>query len=284
MSDNYVLYSTDGTVATITLNRPEYLNAIVRPMWTQLDHFVAEANRDPEIKVIVLRGAGRAFCAGFDFGADGDMGAVRNEGRAWDPGRDAIGVTNCWDAPVPNFMGLWSSPKPTIAQVHGWCVGGGSDMALSADLVIAAEDAQIGTPYSRMWGCYLTAMWVYRLGLAKAKEYALTGKPLSGAEAAEVELINRAVPEHQLDETVAELAEQLSSIPSTQLAAMKLVVNQAYEAMGLRNSQVLGSLLDGAMRNTPEALAFIDTAMTEGVPAAVALRDGPFGDYSQRKK
>ena len=284
MSDNYVLYSTDGTVATITLNRPEYLNAIVRPMWTQLDHLVAEANRDPEIKVIVLRGAGRAFCAGFDFGADGDMAAVRSEGRAWDPGRDAIGVTNRWDAPVPNFMGLWSSPKPTIAQVHGWCVGGGSDMALSADLVIAADDAQIGTPYSRMWGCYLTAMWVYRLGLAKAKEYALTGKPLSGAEAAEVELINQAVPADQLDETVAELAQQLSSIPATQLAAMKMVVNQAYEAMGLRNSQLIGSLLDGAMRNTPEALAFIDKAMTEGVPAAVALRDGPFGDYSQRKK
>lgn len=102
MSDNYVLYSTSGPTATITLNRPDYLNAIVRPMWTQLDHFVAEANRDPEVKVIVLRGAGRAFCAGFDFGADGDMAAVRSEGRAWDPGRDAIGVTNRWDAPVPS--------------------------------------------------------------------------------------------------------------------------------------------------------------------------------------
>ena len=283
MSDDYILYDTSGSIATITLNRPDYLNAIVKPMWTQLDHYVAQANRDPDVKVIVLRGAGRAFCAGFDFGADGDIAAVRGEGRAWDPGRDAIGVTNRWDAPVPNFMGLWSSPKPTIAQVHGWCVGGGSDMALSADLVIAAEDAQIGTPYSRMWGCYLSAMWIYRLGLAKAKEYALTGKPLSGTEAARVELINQAVPADQLDGAVQELAEQLSSIPSSQLAAMKLVVNQAYEGMGLRNSQVLGSILDGAMRNTPEALAFIETAMTEGVPAAVAQRDGPFGDYSQRK-
>ena len=283
MSDDYILYGTSGSIATITLNRPDYLNAIVRPMWTQLDHFIAEANRDPEVKVIVLRGAGRAFCAGFDFGADGDLAAVRSEGRAWDPGRDAIGVTNRWDAPVPNFMGLWSSPKPTIARVHGWCVGGGSDMALSADLVIAADDAQIGTPYSRMWGCYLSAMWIYRLGLAKAKEYALTGKPLSGTEAARVELINQAVPADQLDAEVEQLAEQLSSIPASQLAAMKLVVNQAYEGMGLRNSQVLGSILDGAMRNTPEALAFIDTAMSDGVPAAVAQRDGPFGDYSQRK-
>lgn len=283
MSTDYVLYSTSGSTATITLNRPDHLNAIVRPMWTQLDHFVAEANRDPEVKVIVLRGAGRTFCAGFDFGSDGDLAASLSDGRDWDPGRDAIGVTNRWDASVPNFMGLWSSPKPTIAAVHGWCVGGGSDMALSADLVIAAEDAQIGTPYSRMWGCYLTAMWVYRLGLAKAKEYALTGKPLTGTEAARVELINQAVPADRLDEAVGEMAEQLSSIPLSQLAAMKLVVNQAYEAMGLRNTQVLGSLLDGAMRNTPEALAFIDKAMTDGVPAAVALRDGPFGDYSQRK-
>ncbi len=283
MSDDYILYSKSGSTATITLNRAEHLNAIVAPMWTQLSHHVAETNRDPEVKVIVLRGAGRAFCAGFDFGSDGDLASKLSEGRPWDPGRDAVGVTNRWDAPVPNFMSLWSSPKPTIAAVHGWCVGGGSDMALSADLVIATEDAQIGTPYSRVWGCYLTSMWIYRLGLAKAKEYALTGKPLSGVEAARVELINQAVPADQLDSTVEQWAEQLSSIPSSQLAAMKLVVNQAYEAMGLRNSQVLGSLLDGAMRNTPEALAFIDTAMTEGVPAAVARRDGPFGDYSQRR-
>ena len=282
MSDDYVLYSTSGSTATITLNRPERLNAIVKPMWARLDGFVAEANRDPGVKVVVVRGAGRAFCAGFDFGAGGDLAAGRAEGRAWDPGRDAMAVTNRWDGPVPNFMSLWSSPKPTIAAVHGWCVGGGSDLALSADLVVAADDAQIGTPYSRVWGCYLTAMWVYRLGLAKAKEYALTGRPLSGAEAARIELVNQAVPADRLDDTVAQLAAQLSSIPSSQLAAMKLVVNQAYEAMGLRNSQVLGSILDGAMRNTPEALAFIDTAMTQGVPAAVAQRDGPFGDYSQR--
>jgi enoyl-CoA hydratase len=165
-------------------------------------------------------------------------------------------------------MSLRQSPKPVIAKVQGWCVGGGSDMALCADLVVAAEDAQIGTPYSRVWGCYLSAMWIYRLGLAKAKEYALTG-----IEAAEIELINKAVP-----------AEQLAKNPSSQLAAMKLVVNQAYENMGLRTSQVMGSLLDGMMRNTPEAHAFVDKAVSEGVPAAVAERDGPFGDYSQREK
>ena len=157
-------------------------------------------------------------------------------------------------------------------------------MALTADLIIAAEDAQIGTPYSRIWGSYLTGMWVYRLGLAKAKEYALTGKPLSGSEAAATELINRAVPAAELEEVSMQQARQLAEIPVSQLAAMKLVVNQAYENIGLRNTQVLGSVLDGMMRNTPEAHAFIDKAISEGVPAAVADRDAPFQDYSQRPR
>jgi enoyl-CoA hydratase len=284
MDSGLILYEARDRVATITLNRPEVMNAIVSPMWQELNEAIAEANRDREVRVIVLRGAGRAFCAGFDFGARGDLAAQLEVQPEWDPGRDMIGVTNPWDAPVPNFMGLWSSPKPSIAQVHGWCVGGGSDMALSSDLVIAAEDAQIGTPYSRVWGCYLTGMWIYRLGLAKAKEYALTGKPLSGREAADIELINRAVPADRLEDEVQELARQLACNPSSQLAAMKTVVNQAYENMGLRTTQVLGSVLDGMMRNTPEAHAFVATAVSEGVPAAVAERDRPFQDYSQRPR
>jgi enoyl-CoA hydratase len=153
-------------------------------------------------------------------------------------------------------------------------------MALCADLIIAAEDAQIGTPYSRIWGSYLSGMWLYRLGLTKAKEHALTGKPLSGREAAEVELINAAVPFEELERTVAEQAEQLAAIPSSQLAAMKLIVNQAYENMGLHATQTLGPILDGLMRNTPDGLAFVETARAEGVRAATQQRDAPFGDYS----
>jgi enoyl-CoA hydratase len=177
-------------------------------------------------------------------------------------------------------MSMWRTPKPVIAQVHGWCVGGGSDMALCADLVIAAEDAQIGTPYSRVWGCYLSGMWVYRLGLTKAKEHALTGKPLSGREAAEIELINAAVPFESLEDAVAAQARQVAAIPSSQLAAMKLIVNQAYERMGLHATQALGPILDGLMRNTPEGLAFVETAASAGVRAATTARDAPFGDYS----
>jgi enoyl-CoA hydratase len=168
-----------------------------------------------------------------------------------------------------------------IAQVHGWCVGGGSDLALCADIVIASEDARIGTPYSRMWGCYLTGMWLYRLGLTKAKEFALTGKPLSGSEAAELELINAAVPFAKLESEVAARAAQLAALPLSQLAAMKLIVNQAYENMGLASTQLLGPVLDGLMRNTPQAKEFVQTAEREGVAGAIARRDGPFGDYSQ---
>ena len=165
---------------------------------------------------------------------------------------------------------MWRAPKPVIAQVHGWCVGGGSDTALCADLVIACDDAQIGTPYSRMWGCYLSGMWLYRLGLTKAKEYALTGKPLSGVEAAGVGLINKSVPFAELEAEVARTAAQLAAIPASQLAAMKLVVNQAYENMGLASTQTLGPILDGLMRNTPDAGRFIGIAESDGVGAAIA--------------
>jgi enoyl-CoA hydratase len=275
-----LLYDVSAPIATITLNRPGRLTTIVPPMPDEFEAAVREATLEPEVKVIVLRGAGRSFCAGYDFGGGfhhwDDM--VTTDGR-WDPGKDFAWAASPY-GPTQKFMSIWRTPKPVIAQVHGWCVGGGSDMALCADLIIASEDAQIGTPYSRIWGCYLSGMWLYRLGLTKAKEHALTGKPLSGREAADVELINAAVPFDRLEATVAEQAEQLASIPSSQLAAMKLVVNQAYENMGLRAAQTLGPIIDGLMRNTPDAHAFIDTATREGVSAATEARDALFGDYS----
>ena len=277
-----LIYATDGAVATVTLNRPDRLNTIVPPMPDELEAAVHRAVADESVKVIVLRGAGRAFCAGFDFGGGFHHwdDALTTEGE-WDPGKDFVMATAPSVGPVPKFMSMWRSPKPVIAQVHGWCVGGGSDMALCADLVIASDDARIGTPYSRMWGCYLTGMWIYRLGLTRTKWHALTGHPLTGVEAAEVGLINEAVPFERLEERVGELAQRLAGVPLSQLTAMKLVVNQAYDNMGLASTQKLGPVLDGLMRNTPDALEWIGVAEREGVPAVVARRDGPFGDYSQ---
>ena len=280
MAYETLLYTAGDGIATITLNRPDRLNTIVPPMPDEIEAAVLEAVTDDDVKVIVLRGAGRAFCAGFDFGGGFHHWDERltTDGK-WDPGKDFAWATSSFGA-VPRFMSVWRSQKPVIAQVHGWCVGGGSDFALCADLVIASEDARIGTPYSRMWGAYLSGMWLYRLGLTKAKEYALTGKPLSGKEAAEVGLINDAVPFAELESTVRAQAKALAQIPASQLAAMKLVVNQAYENMGLASTQTLGPILDGLMRNTPEALAAIEKAEREGVSALIADRDRPWGDYA----
>ena len=282
MAYETILYDTDGAIATITLNRPHRLNTIVPPMPDELAAAVEAANRDEAVRVIILRGAGRSFCAGFDFGPEfitGYQEGLSTDGK-WDPGKDLTGAVSPFTGPVPKFMSIWRSTKPVIAQIHGWCVGGGSDMALCADLVVASEDAQIGTPYARMWGCYLTGMWIYRLGLARCKWHALTGEPLSGTEAAEIQLINKAVPFSELESTVRELAERLASLPLSQLTAMKLIVNQAYENQGISNTQYLGPILDGYMRNTPDALRFIDVANTKGVAAVLEERDGSFRDYS----
>jgi enoyl-CoA hydratase len=281
MTYETLLYSAGDAIATITLNRPERLNTIVPPMPDELEDAIGRAVADEAARVIVLRGAGRAFCAGFDFGGGfHHWDEALTTGGEWDPGKDFAMATAPVGA-VPKFMSIWRAPKPVIAQVHGWCVGGGSDMALCADLIVASDDARIGTPYSRMWGCYLTGMWIYRLGLTRVKEHSLTGRPLSGREAAEAGLINRSVPFERLEQTVRAEAERLASIPSSQLAAMKLVVNQAFENMGLASTQALGPVLDGLMRNTPDARRFIETAERDGVPAAVAERDRLYGDYSQ---
>lgn len=284
MSYETLIYESDGAIATITLNRPEAFNAIRPPMPEELEAALAEANRDPAVKVIVLQGAGQSFCAGFDFSDDlkhYEVWGVKMDPAEWDPGLDMMMATNPFLGPVPKFMSIWRSPKPVIAKIHGWCVGGGSEMALCADFIVAADDARFGTPYARVWGCHLTGMWIYRLGLTRAKQFALTGDSISGEEAAEIGLINVACPADELDETTQYWVERMTRIPVTQLAAMKLIVNQAFDNMGLQSTQQLGPILDGLMRNTPEGREFVKTAKEQGVPAAVATRDGPFGDYSQ---
>jgi enoyl-CoA hydratase len=280
MSYEMIKYVKQGAVATVTLNRPEKYNTLRLEMIREMESAFREANQDDDIKVIILEGAGDSFCGGFDFsGGLEHYENIKEEG--YDPGVDIHFVTNHYLSYIPVFMGLWRGLKPTIAKVHGYCVGGGSELALCADLVIASDDARFGTPYARVWGCHLTGMWVYRLGLAKAKYYALTGEWISGKEAADIELINFSCPLEELDEKVGELAQKLTSIPTTQLISMKLIVNQAYDNMGLQGTQTLGPILDGAMRNTPEGRQFVRDAMEQGVKAAVIKRDGPFSDYSQ---
>jgi enoyl-CoA hydratase len=178
------------------------------------------------------------------------------------------------------YMALWRSPKPVIAQVHGFCVGGGTDFALCSDLIVCAEDCRIGYPPARVWGSPTTAMWTYRLGLERSKRLLLTGDPLDGRTAADWGLASEAVPEAELDERAMALAQRVARLPSNQLHMMKLLVNQVVEQMGLATTQLIGTLLDGAARHTPEGVDFTRRAMQD-VRGAVADRDGPFGDYGQ---
>jgi enoyl-CoA hydratase len=284
MAYETLIYEAEGAIATITLNRPDKFNTIRPPMPEEIEHALAQANADADVRVIILQGNGPAFCAGFDFSENlehFETWGVKMKPEEWDPGLDMMMATSPFVGPIPKFMSIWRSPKPVIAKIHGWCVGGGSEMALCADFIVAADDARLGTPYSRVWGCHLTGMWIYRLGLTRAKQYALTGDSISGKEAAEIGLINISAPVDKLDETTRYWAGRMAKIPVTQLAAMKLIVNQAYDNMGLQSTQYLGPILDGLMRNTPEGRGFVRTALDEGVQAAVAGRDAPFGDYSQ---
>jgi enoyl-CoA hydratase len=273
--------AADG-VARITLNRPERLNAINRQLISDLREAIAAANDDGGVRVMVLSGAGRAFCAGYDldWGTKSEDASQRALAGQWDPVQDYQGMSRN----VRVFMSLWESPKPVIAQVHGWCVGGGTDMALCSDLIFIADDAQIGYPPARIWGEPTTVMWVYRLGLEHAKRLMLSGESLSGKEAERIGLASQAVPAAELPSVVDEMARKLATIPANQLAMSKLLVNQAYENMGLRTTQVLGTFFDGIARHTPEGVEWRDLAMKEGFREAVRRRDGPWGDYGEGRQ
>jgi enoyl-CoA hydratase len=271
MSTPVVLYQVDGRIARITLNRPERLNAIDDRMPRELRDAVGRAAEDDRVHVVVLAGAGRAFCAGYDLERYAERPGPNpgTQAMPWDPTVDFrfVGAnTEC-------FMSLWRSPKPVICRVHGYAVAGGSDIALSADLVVMAEDARIGYPPARVWGCPTTAMWVYRVGAERAKRMLLTGDLIDGREAARIGLVLEAVPEAALDATVDRLAARIASVPRNQLMLQKLVVNQAYENMGLASTQLLATFFDGVARHTPEGLAFKARCETVGFKAAVRERD-----------
>jgi enoyl-CoA hydratase len=282
MTFETVAYSATDGIARITLNRPERLNAINRQLISDLREAVAAANEDGAVRVIVLSGAGQAFCAGYDldWGTRAEAATQREMAGNWDPVRDYEGMSRN----VRVFMSLWESPKPVIAQIHGWCVGGGTDMALCADLIYMAEDAQIGYPPARVWGEPTSVMWVYRLGLEHAKRVMLSGESLSGSEAERIGLASKAAPAAELPSVVDEMARRLATIPANQLAMSKLLVNQAYENMGLRTTQLIGTFFDGIARHTPEGVAWRDLAMKEGFREAVRRRDAPFGDYGEAKR
>jgi enoyl-CoA hydratase len=289
-----VLYEVTGRVARLTLNRPERGNGITRRLLRELVLAVERADLDPAIHVIALSGAGKGFCGGYDLvesaerqgrlGADDAptgsaldpavMAANHDPSGTWDPMVDYAMMSRN----VRAFMSLHDCSKPVVCKVHGFCVAGGTDMALCSDLLVIAADAKIGYPPSRVWGSPTTSMWAYRIGPQRAKRLLFTGDSLSGAEALEWGLAIEAPSPDQLDERFEVLVGRIARVPVNQLQMMKLLVNQSIYQQGLHATQVIGTLLDGAARHTTEGYEFQGLAAAQGFREAVRERDEPFGD------
>ena len=289
-------YETEGRIARLTLNRPERGNGITSQMPVELAACVERANLDPEVHVIALAGNGTGFCGGYDLvaSAEGDMselgGVEALAGSPLDPatiGANHMPETN-WDPVtdfqfmwrnVRGFMSLFHSEKPVVCKVHGYCVAGGTDMALCSDLLVIASDAKIGYPPARVWGSPTTAMWASRVGPMRAKRLLFTGDSLTGAEAEEWGLATEAAPATELDERFERLLGRVAQMPINQLVMMKMLVNQGLYAQGLHQTQLLGTFFDGVARHTEEGHGFVRRAAEAGFKEAVRERDEPFGDY-----
>lgn len=266
-----VLYEKDGRIGRVTLNRPEVLNAIDDDLPRELAEAIARANADAGVHVVILAGAGRAFCAGYDLTAYAEAAGANNVTQAmpWDPMKDYAFMKRNTDL----FMSVWRSYRPVICKVHGYAVAGGSDIAMCSDMIVMAEDARIGYMPVRVWGCPTTAMWIYRLGPERAKRMLFTGDKIDGVEAEKLGLVYKAVPAAELDAEVEALAGRIAGVPVNQLMMQKLMINQALENMGLHTTQMIATLFDGITRHSPEGLNFKSRAETVGWHRAVEERD-----------
>ncbi len=291
-------YDVTGRIARITLNRPERGNGITMEMPWELSQCVEKADLDPNVHVIALSGNGKGFCGGYDLvqnaeqmaDADELNSAVRQPGSPFDSEVMANNhdPNQTWDPMVDyqmmsrnvrGFMSLFNANKPVVVKVHGFCVAGGTDMALCSDLIVIAEDAKIGYPPVRVWGTPTTAMWVVRLGPEKARRLLFTGDCLNGKEAVEWGLATECAPMEKLDERHEILLERIARVPVNQLIMHKLIINQTLQSGGIQSPQVLSTVFDGIGRHTKEGYAFQQRAADVGFKKAVHERDDPFGDF-----
>jgi enoyl-CoA hydratase/carnithine racemase len=270
----------DGGVRSLVLCRADEYNTITPELRDELGAAIDTADADRNVRVILLRAEGPAFCAGYglDWSTAAQAAEASRSERAWDSIADMRMIGRF----VDTYMKLWYATKPTIAAVQGWCIAGGTDMVLCADMIIAADNASFGYPPSRVWGTPTTAMWVYRMGLERAKRYLLTGDEIPAAEAARIGLILETVPEAELQDRAMALAQRMARLPVNQLQMLKLLCNHTAEHMGLGTSRLIGSLFDGIARHTQEGLDFVARAEEVGFRQAVRERDDPFGDYGSR--
>jgi len=271
---------SDG-VFSIVLTRAEDYNTITPQLRDDLSDAIDEADADPEARVILLTAEGPAFCAGYglDWSTEYQREAESSK-RAWDSVTDHRLMSSFVDV----YMKLWHVSKPTLVGVQGWCIAGGTDMVLCADIIVAGESATFGYPPARVWGVPTTPMWVYRLGFERAKRYLFTGDEIPAPEAARIGLILETVPDDELGQHVADLARRMARLPLSQLVMMKMLCNQVADNMGLTSTRTLGTLFDGIARHTQEGLDFVKRAEEIGYREAVRERDDPFGDYGSRIK
>ncbi len=274
---------TANGVRHLVLCRAREYNTITPVLRDELSSAIDAAESDHAVRVILLRAEGRAFCAGY--GLDWSTAAQATEGartpeRVWDSVADLRMMSTFVDA----YLKLWYARKPTVAAVQGWCIGGGTDLVLCADLIVAGAGASFGYPPARVWGTPTTAMWVHRLGLERAKRYLLTGDEIPAPEAARMGMILEVVPDAELEASATALAERMARLPLNQLVMLKLLCNQTAEHMGMAQTRLLGTLFDGIARHTQEGLDFVKRAGEVGFREAVRERDDPFGDYGSRRR
>ena len=279
-----LLVDIDGPVATITLNRPEKLNAISQGLRDDLEAALRELNPGDAVRVIRLKAAGRAFCAGYDLTPE--RGALnwrpnqRTGDNAWQLGESRIALDReGLRQSVDRWLWMWSYRKPIVAQVHGWCLAGGGEMIGACDIVFAAQDARFGHPAGRAIGIPPTlGMWPIKIGLLKTKELLFSGDTIDGVEAERLGMINRALPLDELDEQAMAYCQRIAQVPLDGLSVHKHSANRWFEIMGLRTAAAEGAEFDAIWHEAPSIAEFSNKARQEGLKAALEWRDDPFGD------
>ena len=287
MSD-VVRYEERDAIAILTIDRADRLNTLTEGVVQGVADGIDRATRSKAVRAIVLRGEGRVFTAGYDLTAGGEGGwqspydapGPRPREGAWDPVRDYQWMNRN----VERFMKIWHCPKPVIGQIHGFAVGGATDLVLCCDQLFMADDAFIGYAPSRIYGTPTTMIWVYRLGLEHAKQFLLSGRAIDAATALRIGLVSEVHPAEELAARVEETASRFQHIPANQLALNKLLINQAFENMGLRTTQLLGTFFDGVTRHTEEAYRWAESFEEKGFREVIRERDAPFGDYGERPR
>jgi enoyl-CoA hydratase len=279
-----IIYEVEKGRARITLNRPEKLNALSQELQTELNTALWEADNDTNVHAVIIRGNGRAFSAGYDLtpmanrrpGDDDSYTAVYRGGRTFDD--------DAWQLERSQRlrMAIFDMHKPVVAQIHGFCLAGGTDVALLCDILIAADDATIGFPPARAMGALPNNMWVYNCGPQWAKRLFLTGDSITGAEAAKIGLVLKSVPKDLLEQEVEQLVDRMVMIDTELLSANKRIVNLQLELMGARTIQRIASENDARAHLAPSVREFGRIASEEGLKAALHWRDAKFGDGRAR--